>query len=240
MNTANQNTNTIGSKFEFHANKHFQIFLKGLLFVFIGGFIYTWVSSPMITTVTGSGEVSVGADSAIITFTLTSTDADASLAVATVKDKVTAMSDMLTMNWGVQESDIFESQITVLPTATGFQAAITVGLKSAQVPRVGELVASLYKNGAAYVSQPVLSVENIDVYENDALQQALKDAKQSANKLSFKNLKFIKKVISIDQSISESTSTVSSNLTGNESSDYVIQSGVIKIQKAVAVSYMMW
>jgi len=28
------------------------------------------------------------------------------------------------------ESDIYESQVTVLPTANGFQAAITVGLKS--------------------------------------------------------------------------------------------------------------
>ena len=229
------------SKLPFNTKKPFKLFAKGLLFVFLAGFVWKWITSPVITTVTGSGEVSVAADSAIVTFTLTSTNTDASLAVATVKDKVDAMGDMLKVNWGVQEADIYESQVTVLPTATGFQAAITVGLKSAQVPRVGELVASLYKNGAAYVSQPVLSVENIDEYEAEALQEALKDAKKDANKLSMKNLKFIKKVVSIDQSISESTSTVSSNLDGtDESSDYTIQSGIIKIQKAVAVSYMMW
>ena len=238
MNTAQGKTNNIASRFPFHSNKHFKLFFKGLLFVFLAGFIYTWVSSPVITTVTGSGEVSVAADSAIVTFTLTATNTDPSLAVATVKDKVKAMNDMLTINWGVQEADIYESQITVLPTTDGMQAAITVGLKTAQVPRVGELVASLYKNGAVYVSQPVLSVENIDDYENQALNEALKDSKSKINKLSLKKLKLIKKIVSIDQSVSESTSTVSSNLA--ESEDYAVQSGVIKIQKAVAVSYMMW
>ncbi|MHA1684991.1 MAG: SIMPL domain-containing protein [Candidatus Heimdallarchaeaceae archaeon] len=241
MNTADENTNSLRSKFSFHPGKHFKLFIKGLLFVFFAGFVYTWVSSPTITTVTGSGEVSVPADSAIITFTLTSTNADPTLAVATVRDKVSAMSDMLTINWGVIESDIYESQVTVLPTDSGYQAATTVGLKTAQIPRVGDLVASLYKNDAAYVSQPVLSVENIDGYENEALNEAMKDAKAKANKLSFKNLKFIKKVVSIDQSVSQSTSTVSGNLDVEiETSEYAIRSGIIKIQKAVAVSYMMW
>lgn len=243
MNTANENTNTIASKFQFHTGKHFQVFLKGLLFIFLAGFIYTWVSSPMITTVTGSGEMGVPADSALISFTLTSINLDATSAIAGAKSKADAVSNMLVVNWGVMKKDIFESQVSVLPLESGFQAAITLGLKTAQVPRVSDLVASLYLNGAAYVSQPVLSIEDIDTYEDQVFQEALKDAKTKARKLSFRNLKFIKKIVSIDQSASGSTSTLSSNLDDTsvaEGDGFAIQTGIMTIQKAVAVTYMMW
>lgn len=238
----NENTNNLAHTFSLHDKNHDKLFIKGLLFVLLASFVYTWVSSPIVTTVTGYSEVGVPADTAIITFTLASSSSDPSLAVATIVDKIDAISDMLVVNWGVRENDIYESQLSVTPTENGYQATTSVGLKSAQVTRVGELVASLYKNGASYVSQPVLSVENIDDYENEVFQEAMKDARANATKISLKNLKLIKKIISIEQSSSESTSTVSSNVEPleQESSSYSVQSGVIEIQKSVAVTYAMW
>lgn len=242
MNTANEASNNMFYKFRSQFSKKFKLFVTGLLFVFLAGFIYTWVSSPTYITVTGSSEINVPADSAIVTFTLVSSDADVSLAVATLEDKIDSMSNLLITNWGILESDIYESQVTVVTTSSGYQASTDIGVKTAQVPRTGELIASLYKNGASYVGQPILAVENMDNYESQALKDAIADAKKSANHFAFKNLRLLKKVVNIEQSTSDSTSTVSRNYdtSGQEGAEFAIQSGIVKIQKNVAVSYMVW
>lgn len=208
---------------------------------------WVWVSSPMVITVTGTGEVSVPATNATISLTLSSTDNSISTAVTSLQVKADAMRQFL-ITKGVAESDIAQSQVTAVPAglitagATGFQARISMAAKTTHVADVSSLVADLYTNGALVVAQPVLSVENQSKLDQEALDKALKDANSQAFKLGLKNWKIIKKVVSISQVSSPTTSTSTTkadNATENENTVAALN-GVFKILKAVSVSYKLW
>lgn len=208
---------------------------------------WVWISSPMLITVTGTGEVSVPATNATISLTLSSTDNSISTAVTSLQVKADAMRQFL-ITKGVAESDIAQSQVTAVPAglitagATGFQARISMAAKTTHVADVSSLVADLYTNGALVVAQPVLSVENQSKLDQEALDKALKDANSQAFKLGLKNWKIIKKVVSISQVSSPTTSTSTTkadNATENENTVAALN-GVFKILKAVSVSYKLW
>ncbi len=219
--------------------------ILGLAVVLI--LFWVWVTSPMIVTVTGSGEVSVPATNATLSFTLSATDNSIASAVSSVQAKADTMRNYLKTK-GVAEGDIAQSQVTAVPAglitagAPGFQATISMAAKTVHVSDVSNLISDLYTNGALVVAQPVLSVENQDKLEQDAFNSALKDAKSQAGKIGLSNWKFIRKIISINQVSSPSTSTAttrSDNLTGTGSA-LAATNGVFKIIKTVSVSYRMW
>ncbi len=209
--------------------------------------IWTYVSSPLVVTVTGSGEVSVPATNATVSFTLSATDSSIGAAVASVQSKAVLMRTFLQTS-GVAEGDIAESQVTAVPSALitagagGFQATISMAAKTTHVSNVGNLVSDLYTNGALVVAQPILSVENQDKLDQEALDSAMKDAKSQAEKIGMSNWKFIRKIVSISQASSPSTSTSTTRAdtltTANNST--AATNGVFKIVKAVSVSYKMW
>lgn len=208
---------------------------------------WVWVSNPMVITVTGTGEVSVPATNATLSLTLSSTDNSISAAVTSLNTKADAMRQFL-ISKGVAESDIAQSQVTAVPAglvtagASGFQARISMAAKTTHVSDVSSLVADLYTNGALVVAQPVLSVENQSKLDQEALDKALKDANKQAFSLGLKNWKIIKKVVSISQVSSPTTSTSTTkadSATENENTVAALN-GVFKILKAVSVSYKLW
>lgn len=209
--------------------------------------VWLYVSSPLMVTVTGNGEVSVPATNATVSFTLSGNDASIGAAVASVQSKASSMRDFL-LKSGVGEGDIAESQVTAVPAAlvsegaTGFQSTISMAAKTTHVSNVGNLVSDLYTNGALVVAQPVLSVENQDKLDQTALDSAMKDAKAQAAKIGNSNWKFIRKIVSITQASSPTTSTSTTKPdTLTSSADSVASTnGVFKIVKAVSVSYKMW
>ncbi len=217
-----------------------------LVFVF-GAIFWVWLSSPMVVTVTGTGEVSVPATSATVSFSATSNDATSQGAISIVKAKATNLRQML-LTSGILEEDIVESQLTVVPASLvtpgtgGYQAQIVMGIKTIHVTNISDLISNLYNQGVTVVSQPILAVEDIDELEAKAVDEALKDAKKEANKIGLKNFKFIKKMVAMAQQSSESTSTTSSKADAvtQATSGQTAQNGVFKIVKAVAVSYKMW
>src|SRR3970282_610511 len=85
----------------------------GLLLAFM---VYTWLNSPMLVTVTGTGEVSVPAEHATLTFTVACSAAASANAVAAVGARAAAIRAMLIAS-GIAESDIVESQIRVVPAS---------------------------------------------------------------------------------------------------------------------------
>ena len=196
-----------------------------------------WINSPLIVTVTGSGEISVPATSATVSLTVSGSEASPQGAMDQVKNTASNLRQVLQSN-GIEEKEIMESQITAVPAAayvagaTGYQASITMGAKTLNVVGVAGLVAQLYSAGATVVAQPVLAADKQADLEAKALDEAMKDAKKQANELAKKNRKLIKKVIAIQQASSASTATVTSKTEslGNE----------FKIAKAVSVSYKMW
>ncbi len=208
---------------------------------------WVWVSSPMVVTVTGSGEVSVPATNATISLTLSSNDSSISSVVAAVQAKADSMRQYL-ISKGVSEGDIAQSQVTAVPAglvtagAAGFQARISMAAKTTHVSDVSSLVADLYTNGALFVAQPVLSVENQDKLDQEAVDKAMKDARSQAFKLGLKNWKIFKKVVSVSQvsSPTTSTSTTKADSATENTNTVAALNGVFKIVKAVAVSYKMW
>jgi len=172
--------------------------------VFLAAVFWTWISSPMIVTVTGSGEVSVPATNATVSYSLSSNDGSIQSAVTSVQAKADSMRDFLKSK-GVADSDIAQSQITAVPAgmvtpgAGGFQATVTMAAKTVHVSSISSLVSDLYTNGAVVVSQPVLSIENQDSLEQQAFDSALKDAKSQASSIGNRNWKFIRKIVSVSQ-----------------------------------------
>ncbi len=214
--------------------------------VIVIGFLWTWATSPMIITVNGIGEVTVPAEAATISFTVQASSNTAQGAIEQVKNSSTAVTQILIAS-GISQSDIAEAQVTVVPATTaqagvGYVASITMAAKTVNVANINNLIATLYGSGVTLVSQPVLSVEDKDDLEQRALDLAMKDAKKQAGSIAWKNLKPIRKIISITQASSSSTSTATSKAdaeTEATTEDGAIN-GVFKIVKAVSVSYKMW
>ncbi|MEK9208622.1 MAG: SIMPL domain-containing protein [Patescibacteria group bacterium] len=209
--------------------------------------VWTYISSPLVITVTGSGEVSVPATNATLSFTLSANDNSIATAVSSVQNKADTMRSFLRTK-GVAEGDIAQSQVTAVPAslvvagASGFQATVSMAAKTVNVSSVSGLVADLYTNGALVVAQPVLSVENQNKLNQEALDSAMKDARSQASKIGNSNWKFIRKIVSISQasSPSTSTSTTKADVVTSGANTTAATNGVFKIVKAVSVSYKMW
>lgn len=210
-------------------------------------FIYSWIMSPMIITITGVGEVKAPAETATLTFTLSSNADNPQNATNAVKSIVANIKTNLASS-GIPESDIFESQITVLPAsavvtgATGFQATTSMGIKTNKINSLDGITNNLYSMGAIVVTQPILSVGNVDKLEKQAYDLALKDANKKSWGIALSNWKLIKKIVLIEQSNTESTSTVTSkaDTTLQIEKNLSPDDGLIKISKVVSVSYKLW
>lgn len=217
-------------------------FAFGILGIVILLVVYTWISSPMVVTVTGTGEVSVPAENATLTFTVSASDASPANAATAVNARSAAIRAML-IGAGTAESDIVESPVRVVPAsvisagASGYQAVISMGAKTVHVGDLPSLVSSLYTAGASLVSQPVLSVESQEELEQQAFDGAMKDAKAQASRIALKNWKLVRKIVNVTQATSPLTSTVTSR---GEITAEATQPDVFKIVKAVAVTYKMW
>jgi len=201
----------------------------------------------MVVTVSGIGEVTVPATNATISFSIGANDASAQVAVSNANAKAALIREFLKTK-GVAEGDIAEGQVVAVPAslvttgATGYQATISMAAKTIHVSEVSSLVSNLYARGATVVSQPVLSVENQDKLEEEALTTALKDAKSQAADIGSKNWKFIRKIVafSLATSANTSTATLKADAVTEAGSSIAAENGVFKIVKAVSVTYKMW
>lgn len=220
------------------------VVLVGAVFLMI---FWTYINSPMLVTVTGSGEVSVPATNATISFSVSATDNSVSSAVSAVQGKADSMRNYLKSK-GIAEGDIAQSQVTAVPAglvtpgAGGFQATISMAAKTIHVSEVGGIVSDLYTNGALVVAQPILSVQSEDQLNQQAFNSAMKDADSQAAKIGYTKWKFIRKIVSVSQvtSPTTSTSTIRADVLTGANNQVAATNGVFKIVKAVSVSYKMW
>ena len=200
--------------------------------IIIAAFVIIWLNSPMELTVTGSGEVSVPATTASLSLTVSGSASSPTESINQAKAKIDDIKAVLRAR-GVDEADIFESQATTVPAAmlvpgsTGYQATVSLTAKVFDTASLNDLIADIYSSGAALVAQPVLSAEKQEELEQQALNQALADAKQQARTIAMNHWKFLRKITAVTSATSPTTSTVAS-------------SGSFKITKAVAVTYKMW
>jgi len=223
-----------------------KLIVSALLLIVIV-FIWQWVSSPMIVTVQGLGEVSVPATSATVSLTITANSGTSPASIDAVKSKAENIRTLLIAS-GIAETDISESQVVSYPAglitmgSEGFESSIQMTAKTTDIAGVGELVGSLYSAGAALVNQPVLNVENQEKLEEQATKEALKEAKKQASNIGLKNFKFIRKMVGFSEQASGTTSTssVRPELFSQEFSKETASKGTFKFAKLVTVSYKMW
>lgn len=211
-----------------------RIWLIGLA-VIVSVVFGMWIFSPTEVVVTGVGKVSVPATSATFNVTVSSTNDSASVALSDLRTKVSAIKKTLS-DINIGADNITETQITLTPGAAivangkGFQATSTLTVKTANVPMVSEIVVNMYASGATVVSQPVVSVEDQDKLEAEALKGALKEAKKSLR--STVGLRPIKKVVAIQQASSGNVATTTKIVEDNK--------GTFEVVKAVSVTYRVW
>jgi len=227
--------------------KYFIIGLFSLLFLVIASFVYTWISSPMVVSVVGVGEVSVPPEKANISLSLSSADVISATAVQNVQTKAEAIKVYM-KSTGILDENISETQIQVVPASlvtagtSGYQAILSISFSTSQLASLSNLVANLYSKGAAIVSQPILTVEDTTNVEQLAFNKAFDNAKKQAQDIAMKNSKFIKKIVAVSQSTAPSTSSVTSQAIGatQNENEQTMSSSVFKVTKQVLVSYKMW
>lgn len=221
--------------------------LKRYLIFFLGGVLslifilisYQLISSPVIVSFTGIGEETVQASKATITFVISTTDTDVDASIKSSREKADAFKFML-LNNGVTSENISSSEASVAPVASSsplvYQTAVSISFSTTNVSTLDELISLLYSNGAVYVSQPTLTAGDQNSLEHKALKKAMRDAKEKADLFAGENMKFVKKIVAVEQQTSgtTSTATIGSNSKDNNSNGSFIMS------KAVSVSYKMW
>ena len=223
---------------------------KGWFKLFVGVvvlmFVWFWINNPLIVTVTGSGEVSTMPDTVVVSFVVSSQNGNPQSAVSGAQAKVTLMKAILE-RYGLDES-LVQSQVTVLPPALTqiegiYDASITVSAKVSDYSKAGELVAILYSNGADLVTQPILSADDTEQLEKEALNMAMDDANKQVNMVAMQNLKLFRKKVAVTQVTTPTTSSVTSKtapegLTPEQGLPEA--NDTFKVAKVVSVVYKMW
>lgn len=220
--------------------------LLAIVAIVVGGFLWHWITTPLVVSVSGTGRVSVPAEKAIFTVTVSAVDADLTYAVSQVRQSTVTLRQLLE-NEGIIADWVSESQLQVTPAgalvagATGNQAVITLTVETPYVDTVGELVVFLYQNGATIVSQPVVIAENQTELENQALQEALKEANDNARALGRSKWKFLRRPVSIAQASSGQSATATKTVSpALEAAGIVSANGTFEIVQAVNVVYELW
>jgi uncharacterized protein YggE len=208
--------------------------------------VWVWYSNPLVITVTGTGEVSVPAQNATLSFIVSSSSANINDAIGGVNTKATQVKTAIS-SFGIGEEDITQTQVSVIPPAligsgaVNYSATITLTAKVSDYSIVNSLISTLYAKGADYVSQPVLSVDDPAKLESQALSLAMKDASKKANEMSLKSLKFLKKRVVLTQVSSPTTSSTTTKTTPAQADITTPTTGdSFKVTKVVSVTYKMW
>jgi uncharacterized protein YggE len=216
--------------------KYLLIFCFGLFFVLLSAFIWNYVSSPLVVTVVGRGEVTNPKANFSVSFSLVADAADTSSAISLIRAKTTSIKTVLE-NFGVKLDDILESQTSTVPlsslvgSASGFRSTVSLSVTKVESGKVDALIALLYSSGATMVGQPAINTDDQTALEQQAYNLAVKDAASQAKKIASSNWKMIYKATDITKSTSPSSS-----VTGKDSAN----SGYSKVTTLVNVSYKMW
>lgn len=205
-----------------------------VLALWIATSFYMWISSPMVATITGTGEVDEPAAYATISFTVSGVSANPNDAVSAAKAKTLSVRALFSRQ-GITSDNISESQAQVVPSsAGGYQAVIAMIVKTDQAAYTQNLIPLLYANGASLVSQPVLSVSDQTQADQQAFTAAMADAQSQLKTVQQATGKTFARVIGITQTDSQTTGTLTSNATASTTS------GVMKVQKTLTVTYKLW
>ncbi len=230
--------------FSYHENvRQVLKLLGGIIVIAVAVFVWSWINSPLIVTVVGTGEVSVPATVSTLSLTVTGSASDAATAISSARAKADSLKNILKQT-GISETNIATAQISVTPpsallSSTNFIASLAVGADKIPASKTEGLISALYSGGATLVSQPVVSFADQNLLEEEAFNQAMYDAQRQADIIAKKDHKVIKKIIAVTQSTTPA-STVTSQTDNSSFNPAAYKNTSFKIFKSVSVSWKMW
>ena len=139
-------------------------------------------------TVTGSGEVLIPADVAVISLGVNVRSAEAPSAQAEANEVIAKIREALTAA-GIDEEDISTGYINLyaaydysssVERITGYNASSTLAVKVTDMTRVGEVIDLAFGAGANMLDGVSFSVQDETAARADALRMAVEDAKAKA------------------------------------------------------------
>jgi uncharacterized protein YggE len=217
--------------------------------VFAGLFLAFWYFNPLVVVVTGTGEVSAIPEKARVSYLVTDLGANVDEAVSKVNAKQNLLRSKISGNFSVSDSNITESQVSVIPPSLSqnlnqYAASKAVDVKVDDYMQVSSLVSALYSGGASYVSQPVLIVEDTKKLEEQAYKLAVRDADSKASAIGKRHFRFLRKRVSISVVASNSESVATNREVldkGNQSNQQTpLVSDSFKMTSLVTITYKMW
>ena len=140
-------------------------------------------------TVTGTGEILIPADVAVVTLGVSAVDRDVLKAQAKVNETIADIREALIAG-GVHEEDINTDYINIYAVydysggteeLTAYNANSTLAIRISDVERVGEVIDTAFENGANTLNGINFSATDTSEAEEKALKAAVKDAREKAS-----------------------------------------------------------
>ena len=142
-------------------------------------------------TVTGTGEVLVPADTAIVSLGVTATDPEVLKAQRRANEVVADIRDAI-LELGIQEEDINTDYINIYAmydysegaeVLKGYNASSTLAIRVTDIERTGEVIDAAFEAGANTLNGISFSASDTSEAETKAMKAAVQDAREKADVL---------------------------------------------------------
>ena len=159
-------------------------------------------------TASGSGTTQAAPDTAEMSFGVTTTSSNAKSALddaAKIAEQIAAA----VKKQGIAEKDIQTRDVSVYPQTvdrngkqviTGYQASLSVGVKVRDIARLGETISAANAAGANTISGPTFTIGDPAPVRAQAIDQAVTDARKSAEAMAKAAGKSVGAVLSMSSS----------------------------------------
>ena len=159
-------------------------------------------------TASGSGTTQAAPDTAEMSFGVTTSSSNAKSALDDAS-KIAAQIASAVKKQGVADRDIQTRDVSVYPQTsdendkqviTGYQASLSVQVKVRDIGKLGEIISAANAAGANTISGPSFTVADPTPFRADAIDEAVADARKSAEAMAKAAGKSIGEVLSMNSS----------------------------------------
>lgn len=227
----------------------------GLVLALVIGWFFKDRIFPKPGTITVIGEGKVQAKPELVSFTVSwiTQGGSAQEAISNEKSLFNHLVNLLKNN-GVKESDIQVAHARVVPPGgdqSVFQAVNALDAKLNKINSFDQLTSSLYANGAVSVANVVLSTNNQEELEGEAITLAIQDAKGKAEQTAKASGKRLGSLVSLTSGATGEASAATTKMAGDAGlTDLSVPAGTeseqaapageqIEIVKRVSVVYQL-
>lgn len=169
--------------------------------------VVTPPAAEQVNTVTaqGNGKAYAAPDEAMMSFGVMRTSSDANKALSNASkaaEKITAA----VKRAGVDKKDIQTSNVSVYPqqresggklVITGYEASIQVSVKIRKIGDLGDIIGAANEAGADNISGPSFTISEDSPYRDEAITEAVADAREAAEAMAKAAKKQVGEVLSI-------------------------------------------